>query len=474
MSTSGQNMVVGSPTATYYSQDFGMTWTKSNFIAGNIFDMTSDSTGQFVVVSSGEYFYSQVYRSSDYGKTWVLCYHDHDVIKVASSGNGQFLYTTSSSHGGYKSTDGGTTWNVLPSLLPLGALQYAGIVCDSTGQYITIATSPGSIFLSEDYGVTFNELHAATFNAVQAMQPIIAPTIQPSATLPPPTTSVIPKEQNSSDSIALSSSIEIRDADEMFGSYMSINTDATGQYVVVLELHDGVFTSSDFGKSYQWDNVDNKNWKFGTFNDIDIAANSPKFTLVATAKGIYYSVNSGIALVQANAPDTIGWSLVALSSTGQYAYAIPNSFYANVRIYSSMDHMKTFTLLPNSPMGRFMDLVISYSGRYIFAMTNSTLYTSSDYGKNWAQRKFPFKSDFTPSLSCSSTGQFVGIVTIDFPPYLSTDYGSTWTQLKTPSDVNEWDSISICATGGQHITLLSHGSNLERLWCNVCTDFFRE
>lgn len=140
----------------YVSSDFGKTWV----IATNVGQEVSNSvaistTGQYQTASNGK----NIYISSDYGNTWtnVFSYGQADFF-VAVSLNGQYQTLISAGDAMYRSTDYGLTWNkfsddthdLYHSVLgfPTG-----GVTMSYDGKYQTVVSE--NIYYSSDYGVTW-------------------------------------------------------------------------------------------------------------------------------------------------------------------------------------------------------------------------------------------------------------------------------------------------------------------------------
>jgi len=120
------------------------------------FNLTSavSATGQYQLVGTSTF----LYVSSNFGSTWTQVATDRDWAGVAISGTGNFMYATdatSSTGNLYRSTDYGLTWVVVPSSPGAGAWLYVAI--SASGQYV-LACGPSYYYLSSNYGASFSQV----------------------------------------------------------------------------------------------------------------------------------------------------------------------------------------------------------------------------------------------------------------------------------------------------------------------------
>jgi hypothetical protein len=151
----------------YGSSDYGVTWTdviNDAITAGGRFpgltagygnwNTTSMSaTGQYELAStnSNSYISAGVYRSADFGNSWLTTTLATAADELATSGDGRVSIAYKSGTL-YLSSDYGATWT--SNRTGLGGT-YA-IALSHTGQYISIANLTGLVSYSHDYGDSWN------------------------------------------------------------------------------------------------------------------------------------------------------------------------------------------------------------------------------------------------------------------------------------------------------------------------------
>jgi len=158
----------------YKSTDSGANWsyitsgaplppseeTANGYSTYNVYQIACDGTGSKLIMTTN--FSKVIYSSVDGGVTWTILYtipdfqnNSNQLVPLASNADGSVLYaafnSTNNSRYIYKSTDNGTTWNVISTM---GTL---------TGPFNSIATNSAGDFVfacSVDLSI-FYETHAA-------------------------------------------------------------------------------------------------------------------------------------------------------------------------------------------------------------------------------------------------------------------------------------------------------------------------
>lgn len=166
MSTSGQYQTASNGRTIFISNDYGDTWTSVyNFGNTEIFVGVS-LNGQYQnVISSGD----SLYQSSDYGLTWTR-YNDQyselynsiqmfPTCDVAMSYDG--VYQTIVAENIYISNDYGSTW-ITVDLNPgvdsdWDDRNWISVSMSSDGKYQTALEDVGEIYVSTNYGVSWNK-----------------------------------------------------------------------------------------------------------------------------------------------------------------------------------------------------------------------------------------------------------------------------------------------------------------------------
>lgn len=164
----GMNINSSSPTLAV-SNDYGSTWTSLIFASElNLFQHISVSeTGQYMLAISDLLGQQALYLSNDFGVTW-------NQKSLGSAGNGQCWIADMSKDGRYmyvsltgatplgsilRSNDFGQTWSYGP-ILEVSGIGLISIACSGDGALVVTGNgnpAAGSIKVSNDYGVTFQE-----------------------------------------------------------------------------------------------------------------------------------------------------------------------------------------------------------------------------------------------------------------------------------------------------------------------------
>ena len=492
-------------TLIYYSHDYGITFTASNATSQVPFNVCISGSGQYGLSINNNKNNPLIFYSDDYGVTWnsssfssvgyILFYYS------CLSYTGQYgLICESSSV--YYSSDYGNIWTL--SSLPETTTFFNSISNSSCGKY-AITAGYGFIYYSNDYGVTWNI-----------------------STITPPSTGYNPQFGEDGlyfNSCSMSSTGQYCIACPLFeivsdyiyysndygqswynsentqGNWWSVSISSTGQYGIATTENAGyqIYYSSDYGVTwplYNDYNIDgiysyvslSSTGKYAllTSNQYTGSPGSSVFevgylgnivfsttptivdlsTILQPINPAYWTPAPGTS---GSGSETIGWTSVSISNTGQYGIAcIENTI---TPIYYSNDYGINWTI-SNSLTGLYWTSVsISSTGQYGLACNNSgSIYYSSDYGFNWALATFTSGSvsyglNFK-SVSISRTGQF-GLAcvenTVSPTPnangiiYYSSDFGQTWSQAANTSGLN-WYSVSISSTGQYGLACINSGS----------------
>jgi hypothetical protein len=235
MSRSGQYALIGTinPSAFYRSSNYGVTWFVGTLVGATISNTSQsakvdmDTTGQFCFAGAGG-----IWRSTDYGVTWSrpttyanLVGGQIGDIKMSRGNQGVFVLTSvisgsTAAKQVYFSSDYGLNWTIISGPPSYTLINFS---FSYLGQYIYMAAFNG-VWCSTNYGVSWNN------------------------TLP---------QANISN-----------------GSTFAIDTDSTGQYVLVGTTTTGVKYSSDYGASWL-----NTPITTGNINQVGLSADAKKATL---------------------------------------------------------------------------------------------------------------------------------------------------------------------------------------------------
>jgi hypothetical protein len=152
----------------YNSSDYGLTWNKiiidaSPYSFFNV-GLAMSSSGQYqtvnICLSSGS---SHIYISSDFGINWKIIttsYIPGSALCMSSSGQFQYLFGILHSPQDYilRSSNYGETFELV--FTPPESVTFASYRCSSSGQYVIACdTDTNGIYISKDYGLTWNLLN---------------------------------------------------------------------------------------------------------------------------------------------------------------------------------------------------------------------------------------------------------------------------------------------------------------------------
>jgi len=139
----------GVPVPIYKSTDGGINWVKKNQSVITCYDRVKDShfkdSLNGIAVGSNGFYKGFVIKTSDGGETWSTSQTNYALGFMALSGIGNTLYGLSPSSHVIKSTDFGTTWNLLPFTSPTSIY---GFYFDKDKGYAL--TRSGDFYVSKD------------------------------------------------------------------------------------------------------------------------------------------------------------------------------------------------------------------------------------------------------------------------------------------------------------------------------------
>jgi uncharacterized protein (TIGR03437 family) len=143
--------------------DLGVTWTRVGSPPSDVGIVAVDPAAPAVLFAAA---FAGIYKSEDGGQTWGVVYGktapgyypgDGTVGLVIDPGNHLRVAALVQTSGPLRSTDGGNTWT--PIIAPCGT--FCGrptLLADPTGSGALLVAVPQGLFLSQDWGVTFQQL----------------------------------------------------------------------------------------------------------------------------------------------------------------------------------------------------------------------------------------------------------------------------------------------------------------------------
>jgi hypothetical protein len=276
---------------------------------------------------------------------------------------------------------------------------------------------------------------------------------------------------------------------------------ATGQYQTAVNPNDGLYVSSDFGKSWtntspdkyiDWTGVAVGGtgqyqtavsygqtqgsftaygiWRSSNYGaswaqcspfagpaswrTVSISLDGQVQTAVINGGSIWTSTNAGVTWLQSisgtpnctlPAPTTAAWQSVSVSSDGSQQTAV---VYGG-GIYTSIDGLNwtlqtAVTGLTSSSPAWYSVSISSNGSVQAAVIPNVGIYLSTNTGVNWAPAAGSFVAGWK-CISISGDGTFQTAVTSNAAIYVSSNKGSTFTKVLSPT--SGYNSVSISSSG---------------------------
>jgi len=295
----------------------------------------------------------------------------------------------------------------------LNKKNWLSVSISSLGQYQSIVDDQGSIYISSNYGQTWN----FSFNM----------------------------GANSSNSIGVSEN----------GRYQTASNGLS------------IFISSDYGVT--WTKV----LDIGPCKVfISVSLCGAFQTILSCGDSIYLSSNYGLSWTRYsdensdlyNSIQAFPTGSVSLSFTGQYQ-AIACEY-----IYISKDYgqtwVKAFSTQPFNEQN-WIGISISSDGKIMTAIENGgNIYNSQDYGVTWTNiTSNTVRNKQWRSISISANANFQTAIEAGGTVYYSNDFGSSWNVTTDSKMFNKnWISVSVSANG-QYQTIAEYGGSIYT--CNL-------
>ncbi|MEI6553151.1 MAG: hypothetical protein WCO09_01135 [bacterium] len=231
-------------------------------------------------------------------------------------------------------------------------------------------------------------------------------------------------------------------------NWYSITSNSTGDKLAAVEYGGRIYTSTTSGDT--WIQVTassvnvNKDWKSITSNDV-----GDKLAAVVRGGSIYTSTTSGATWTQVTSSPVNGnknWQSITSNSTGEKLAAVENIG----SIYTSNNSGITWRQVTSSPVNgnkNWYSITSNSTGDKLAAVEyGGRIYTSTTSGDTWIQvtaSSVNVNKDWK-SITSNDVGDKLAAVVRGGSIYTSTTSGATWTQV-TSSPVNgnkNWVSIT--------------------------------
>jgi hypothetical protein len=328
--------------------------------------MTSDGVTQYASTENQE-----LYKSVNSGNTWTkLAVTSFVGIKVSSDGK-YVIAPIGNTNTVLVSRDFGLTFSTITvSALIAGVVYGPGI--SVTGKYMSVGAAGGSVYSSDDFGVTWRISGNAPFAALthdwKSMAISSGGLIQ---------IAVSGNDSYITYDAWVTSAISFNQGD----NFNDCDISSTGQYISMCGSNRTLIISNDFGVTWRSEPI--RNW-------VSVKMSSTgKIQIAAIGDGnIYISTDFGITFVIKDI--TRGWRHLALSSDGTKQAAVVNGG----NIYESNNTGDTWDirhLVYSNPFKALQILAIGLSdtGQYIsYAGFGNYIYTSNNYGKSFTKKHY--------------------------------------------------------------------------------------
>lgn len=229
-------------------------------------------------------------------------------------------------------------------------------------------------------------------------------------------------------------------------TYTSVLCDVSQTVLFAIDTTGYYYTTTIENQALKtWTKSDTPNPAFANIalNGCSMSGNGNYVILVMnneTSSGFYVSSNSGNTFTQNtdSAYNNMPWTHSAISQTGQYMILVANNTIGsgNPIIIRSANYGTTWTSISNFTGESLSKVVMSNSGMYIYAISNTInkYYTSNDYGISWRTINL-VEPPTVLDISISASGQYVNLMNRNYL-IRSSNYGSSWTQIHYPDLFN--------------------------------------
>jgi len=173
------------------------------------------------------------------------------------------------------------------------------------------------------------------------------------------------------------------------------------------------------------------------------------FALASSADGVHL-IGAGASILVTSSDSGASWSYrsganqpnalpggIAMSADGKRVAVADGAAAGHISL--STDYGTNFTVSPNAPTTSYAAIASSADGdRLVAAAKSGGIYSSSDFGINWATTSAP--SNQWCALASSADGSRLVAASTNAGIYISTDFGVSWNLTAAPTNV-AWRSV---------------------------------
>jgi hypothetical protein len=202
-----------------------------------------------------------------------------------------------------------------------------------------------------------------------------------------------------------------------------------------------------------------------------VPSSPTRYALAGTTGNLYISNNAGFDWGTVSFFNGMTVELVKVSSSGQYMLANAYPIGGSTRtLYLSSDYGNSWLPTINNT-GVINDIDVSDDGQYIVFVKGSTggnVYRSTNSGTNWSTSGTPGVSNWK-SVTMSSTGQYVTLVSLNSWIWVSSNYGASYTS-KTAYPSTNWGAVCMSSDGQYQVAgrdTIYRSTDFGSTWTNV-------
>ena len=223
--------------------------------------------------------------------------------------------------------------------------------------------------------------------------------------------------------------------------WISVASDTTGKFIVAVGKYTHVWTSNDRGVTW----IEQLGSSALYWWDVTCDSTCENIYAVVRDGGYIYTSNDyGISWQAQSSSGTMLWVSVAVDATGQFAAAVEYHGY----IYKSNDHGVTW----NKVFGvkYWTAVCMDSTGQYIAAVDDGQgrgglVYASNDGGITWIALLGSYTVEYS-YIESDSTGRYLAACALNGYIYTSSDYGGSWTAHDSVGR-RDWYAITSDSTG---------------------------
>lgn len=311
-----------------------VSWFKASAPKMSWAGIAADSTGQYLAAvsccnTSG--YRGPIYSSSNYGVNWkktAAPYYNY--FRIATSFNSTYYYAVSNNGGGSDgylilSSDAGQTWSKCTTIENGDSLEFQYVSCDRTGRYVvattgnTIDGNTGMILISTNYAATWVKvpgLSSQYYWGCATTGQYVGVTVHGGG---------IYISNNYGQSFDIVSGVPT-------AQWYSIVISNSGQYYVAVATSAGIYYSSNYGVTFNMSTSapTSLDW-FSVAMSADgqyVAAGVGTNAYAIANSSIYLSTSYGVAWSKASSvPTNKGWQGLAYNSAGTQLAATSDFIY---------------------------------------------------------------------------------------------------------------------------------------------------